>query len=57
MAGDTVAAMYHGDVLYLSLSERDPDDPPAVDLEADGPRHRLLMTPGNWQYQRDTSPT
>lgn len=57
MAGDTVAAMYHGDVLYEALGENASDDPPVVDLEADGPRHRLLMTPGNWQYQRDTSPT
>lgn len=39
--GDTIIAMYHGDAGYES---GDPDAP--------GPRHRLLMGPGPWDYVR-----
>jgi 8-oxo-dGTP pyrophosphatase MutT (NUDIX family) len=42
IAGETVCALYHGDVAYESL-----------DLSADGARHRLWMAPGPWRYERD----
>ncbi len=38
-------ALWHGDAGYES---GDPDRP--------GPRHRLLMVPGPWRYERDTDP-
>lgn len=39
--GDTIVAMYHGDAGY---DAGDPDAP--------GPRHRLEMSPGGWDYLR-----
>jgi len=44
--GETVCALYHGDVAYESM-----------DLSLDGPRHRLTMAPGPWRYERDASTT
>lgn len=39
--GDTIVAMYHGDAGYES-----------GDVDAPGTRHRLLMGPDGWHYER-----
>lgn len=40
--GDQVLALYAGDIAYEG-----------GDVNAEGPRHRLAMTPNAWHYQRD----